>query len=177
MAVNLSEEGRQQRRLGRWMILVGWLLLLGLLTMLFQSLLDKQYNPNTTPVVLSSDEGSREIVLKRNRSGHYVATGEINGHEVVFLLDTGATSVAVPERLADKIGLQRGMPGVSRTANGNVKVWSTRIDSVSLGGIEQRNISASILPSMAGDEVLLGMSFLKHLELVQRGDQLTLRQY
>ncbi|PLY13020.1 MAG: TIGR02281 family clan AA aspartic protease [Sedimenticola sp.] len=177
MSSHLPDQSTGQRRLGKWLMLASWISLIILLTMLFRSLLDDQYNPNTSPVVMSAEEGAREIVLQRNRHGHYVATGKINGHDVVFLLDTGATAVAVPEQLADQLGLQRGMPGVSRTANGNVQVWSTRIERISLGGIEQRNVRASILPNMPANEVLLGMSFLKHLELLQRGDQLTLRQY
>ena len=119
--------------------------------------------------------GNIQVTLQRNRAGHYLAGGQINGQPVVFLLDTGATDVAVPETLANRLGLERKYRSVSRTANGNVTIWSTRLDSVNLGGILRRNVRASILPNMAGNEVLLGMSFLKHLELVQRGDALTLR--
>ena len=60
------------------------------------------------------------------------------------------------------------------TANGVISVYATRLDRVQLGGIEQRNVPASINPFMADDTVLLGMSFMQHLELVQRDGQLTL---
>ena len=117
------------------------------------------------------------MILDRNRAGHYVANGFINGSSVTFLLDTGATDVAVPETLASSLGLKKGLPFVSQTANGTVTSWRTRLDEVRIGTIVLTDVRASILPSMTGMDVLLGMSFLKQLELVQRGETLTLRQY
>jgi aspartyl protease family protein len=95
---------------------------------------------------------------------------------VTFLLDTGATDVAVPQRLAARLGLEKGHASRSRTANGVVTTWRTVLDEVGIGPVRLQDIRASILPSMAGSEVLLGMSFLKRLELVQKGESLTLRQ-
>jgi len=164
-------------RLGRWMIMAAWLALLALLTLFFSSFLERQANPNKNPTGSVDSEGVREVILMRNRAGHYVADGSINGKRATFLVDTGATDVAVPLDLAQRLGLARGRSSVSRTANGNVKTWSTRLDEVRLGPLSMRNVRASILPGMKGDDVLLGMSFLKHLELVQRGRKLTLRQY
>ena len=115
------------------------------------------------------------MVLKRNRAGHYVASGRINGEPVVFLVDTGATDVALPLSLAHRLGLTLGAERVSKTANGNVRTWSTRLDSVGLGGLTARGVSAAVMPNMPGEEVLLGMSFLKRFELLQRGKTLTLR--
>jgi aspartyl protease family protein len=103
-----------------------------------------------------------------------VAPGSINGVAVTFLLDTGATYVAVSSGLADKAGLQRGMQAQSRTANGVVRSWLTRIDQMQLGPIEMRDVKATILPSMPDDEVLLGMSFIKHLTLKQQGGELVI---
>ena len=99
------------------MSIIAWIVLLGMMTAFFQGKLNDQSNPNRTVDSSRSDDGRAEVVLQRNRMGHYVANGTINGVSVTFLLDTGATA-----------------------------------------------------------EVLLGMSFLKHLEMVQRGDTLTLRQ-
>jgi aspartyl protease family protein len=56
-----------------------------------------------------------------------------------------------------------------------VQTWSTRLDSVSLGGLTAERVPATVLPGMEGDEVLLGMSYLKRFELIQRNDTLTLR--
>jgi aspartyl protease family protein len=65
---------------------------------------------------------------------------------------------------------------MSKTANGNVRTWTTRLDSVDLGGLTARGVRASVLPNMPGNEVLLGMSYLKRFELTQRGNTLTLRR-
>ncbi|WP_316366951.1 retropepsin-like aspartic protease family protein [Candidatus Thiodiazotropha sp. CDECU1] len=164
----------ERQRFGRWMILFAWLLLLLLLTLLFSQWLDKRNNPNRDLQVTTIGGGKTGVVLQRNRAGHYVAPGRINGIDVTFLLDTGATYVAVSSSLAERAGLQRGMPMQSRTANGVVRSWLTRIDRLQLGPIEMREVKATILPSMPDGEVLLGMSFLKHLSLRQQGGELVI---
>ena len=163
------------QRLGKGMTFAAWALGLALLTLLFSDQLERQQNPNRNVQAEVGARGSRELVLKRNRAGHYVAGGSINGFPVTFLLDTGATDVAIPEQVARRIGLERGRRSISRTAAGDVMTWSTRLRSVDLGGLKLNTIPATILPEMLGDQVLLGMSYLKRLELVQRGDTLTLR--
>jgi aspartyl protease family protein len=156
------------------MILGAWLLLILLLTLLFSQWLEKQKNPNRVLNISASENGKVAVVLKRNRAGHYVAPGFINGIAVTFLIDTGATYVAVSSSLADKAGLQRGMSAQSRTASGVVRSWLTVIDQLQLGPIEMRDVRATILPSMPDDEVLLGMSFLKHLTLKQQDGELVI---
>lgn len=164
-------------RFGRGMLVAAWVLALVLLTWLFEDQIARQINPNPNPRGQIDAAGTREVVLQRNRQGHYVANGMINGNRVRFLLDTGATDVAVSEPLANALRLPRGPGAFSETANGVVAVWRSKLASVRLGAIELRDVRASILPSMdASDHVLLGMSFLKRLELTQRGDTLTLRQ-
>ncbi len=92
------------------------------------------------------------------------------------MLDTGATTVSVPAAVAHRLGLKRGPPVLSNTANGTITTYLTRLASVSVGDITLHNVKANINPHMGGNEVLLGMSFLKHLEFTQRGDTLTLKQ-
>ena len=163
--------------LGKGMIFAAWVLLLALLTLFFGGVLERRENPNSNPVGRVSEQGVREVVLERNAQGHYVASGTINGYPVVFLLDTGATDVAVSEALADRLGLEKRGGAFSHTANGVVAVWQTTLDRVKLGVIELRNVRATILPDLKpADQVLLGMSFLKKLELIQRDGVLTLRQ-
>jgi len=159
------------------MIVLMWLALLAMFAVLFDDFLQRQENPNQQVVSRIDSRGLAETRLQRNRYGHYVASGAINGHSVQFLLDTGASDVSVPESVAQRLALARGPAHYASTANGTVRVYATRLDSVRLGEIELRNVRASINPFMDGDDVLLGMSFLKNLELVQRGDTLTLRQY
>lgn len=158
------------------MIILGWITLLGLLTAYFSEYLSKQNNPNED-LALTRTTDYNEIRLQRNRYGHYVASGEINHHPVTFMLDTGATNISIPEKIAKKLNLKAGFPMTVETANGNIEVYSTILDQVSLGGIELQNISASINPYMQSDETLLGMSFLKYLHFSQEGDQLLIRQY
>jgi aspartyl protease family protein len=162
-------------RLGKGMLFGAWGVGFIIVVLLFQGYLERARNPNHDPQVEIGPGGAAQIVLRRNRSGHYLADGTINGHPVVFLLDTGATQVALPLPLARKLGVALRQGGVGRTANGDVQTWATRLDEVNLGGLLVRGVAATVLPGMEGDEVLLGMSYLKHFELLQRGDTLTLR--
>ncbi len=158
------------------MIAFAWLLIIGILTAYFSGWLGEQRNPNQSIETLVSAGGITEVVLKQNRYGHYVASGQINGVSATFLLDTGATDVSVPADLAMEAGLEPGPPARAQTAAGVITTRMTRIDRVELGGIVLRDVRAHINPRMRGNEVLLGMSVLRQLEFTQRGDELTLRQ-
>jgi len=162
-------------RLGKGMTYAAWLLVLALLTFGFNDWLNTQRNPNHN-VRSAVVDGGAQIVLERNRYGHYNASGRINGQPVEFMLDTGATLVAVPAKLAGRLGLVRGAPAQVKTANGTAVAYATRLASVRLGDIELHDVRAHISPAMDGDEVLLGMSVLKKLEFSQHGTRLTLRQ-
>jgi aspartyl protease family protein len=164
-------------RIGRVMGFAAWVVGLALLMMLFNGIIERQTNPNAAPSAEITDTGLPQVVLRRNRAGHYVAGGRINGEPVVFMVDTGATDVALPLPLARRLGLRLRPGGVSVTANGRVETWRTHLDSVDLGGLVLRDVRASVLPNMPGNEVLLGMSYLKHLELIQRDGTLTLRPH
>lgn len=156
------------------MVLLGALLLIGFLTFVFNYLLEKQQNPNKN-LPAYGKSGETEVVLMRNRGGHYLAPGQINGQTVDFLLDTGATEISIPLGVSNRLRLKRGAPSYVQTANGTVPVYDTRLDSVSLGNIKMNNLRAHINPHMQGDTVLLGMNFMKHLELLQSGDRLIIR--
>ena len=175
---NQQEDGvREQRRMGLIMQALAWLVLLGLGIFFFSDLLDKQYNPNQSLQTRYGEEGAREVILQRNKFGHYVTSGQINGHPVTFILDTGATGVAVPASVAKRLGLQRGQAYRTQTANGVGTSYAARLDQVSVGGILLEDVQAGITPGLKTEEVLLGMSFLKHIEFSQRGDTLILRQH
>lgn len=145
------------------------------LTFMFDGVLDNQLNPNQLPAS-SANGGVREVLLQQNRQGHYVAGGQINDIPVTFLLDTGATDVAIPATVAQRAGLQPGLQTRASTANGAVTVYATRVDTLVLGNIVLHDITASITPTMAGDTILLGMSALRQIEFTQQGNSLTLRQ-
>lgn len=165
---------QENRRLGSYMIYLMWIVLLAVAALLLEGWLDRRHNPNSRIEILASPDGRTEIILKRNTYGHYVASGFINGRDALFFLDTGATDVVIPAGIADQYGLKRGPSHQAHTANGVITVYSTRLDSIQLGPLGMRDIRASINPHMDGDSILLGMSFLKHLHITQRGDQLIL---
>jgi aspartyl protease family protein len=160
--------------IARNMAIIASILLIGLMTLLFSDLLDKQNNPNQNVSLSVDSDGNRAIRLTRNAFGHYVASGAINGTEALLLLDTGATEVSVPEALARRAGLKRGAQVPVSTAAGVSYVHRTQIKELRLGPLIQRDVPATINPHMAGDEVLLGMSFLRHLTFTQQGDTLIL---
>jgi len=118
-------------------------------------------------------DGNVMVVLQRDRSGHFSAKGEINDQQVHFLVDTGATDVAVSESVARSLGLEFGPDIVVSTAAGPVRGWVTRLDSVRVGVLLLRNVRATITPGL-GEQSLLGMSFLKHFSIVQEGDTLVI---
>lgn len=163
------------KRAGRVMWVLAWGAGLLLATHFFGNWEERQRNPNQTPQSVHG-EGYVEVSLAGNRQGHYLLDGQIDGQPVTFLLDTGATAVAIPEALARKLGLERGAPITLSTANGRATGHRTRLDSLRLGDIVLRDVAALIAPGMDGDEVLLGMSALKQLEFSQKGGTLVLRQ-
>ncbi len=173
----MSEQSRQQtRRMGKGMIYAAWVLVFILMVWLFDVMETGKRNPNQKVRTHVLAGGQKEIVLQSSRYGHYVTTGRINNEKVTFLVDTGASYVSVPQHVARKAGLQKGRPIAATTANGVVVVYATTLDTISIGDITLYDIKADINPHMQGDEVLLGMSFLRHLSVSHADGQLTIRQ-
>ena len=162
-------------RAGTAMTAAAWLLFLAMLFGVFDYLVSQRDNPNQN-IVTTLNGVQKEVVLHRNPHGHYVTNGMINNHEVIFLLDTGATDIAIPESIANSIGLIKGHEVYIKTANGNTAAYRSRLDSVAIGEIKRYDLSATILTNMSGKEILLGMNFLKHFEIIQKGKTLTIRQ-
>lgn len=162
-------------RAGRIMLILAWAAGLFLATQFFSQWERRQENPNAV-VTSQQHEGYIEVKLVGNGQGHFVASGQINGRPVDFMLDTGATDVAIPTRLAERLGLEKGSPVTLSTANGRSEGYRTRLDRVQLGDIVLRDVRALVAPGLDGEQVLLGMSALKQLEFTQRGGTLLLRQ-
>ena len=157
-------------RSGRWL---PWLAVLGLMmgfTALYQAMIPGGGGLLRTEVT----SAGAIIELQRDRGGHYRVPGEINGHAVTFLVDTGATDVAVSERAARAMGLDFGPRTMVMTAAGPAPAWRTRLELVSAGALQRENVRAMITPGR-GSEVLLGMSFLRHFEMRQQGDRLVIQ--
>jgi aspartyl protease family protein len=130
------------------------------------------------PVSVASKTGpsaGTRIVLTAGSGGHFVSTGQINGANVRFLVDTGATEVSMSAQEADRIGLQyrSGQPIVMSTANGTVQGFQIYLTSVRLGEVEIYNVQA-IVTANPMPFVLLGNSFLTRFQLKQENNSLTL---
>jgi aspartyl protease family protein len=160
--------------IGKGMMIIAFILLLGLFSFFFQGVLEEQYNPNQK-INSSVNNQLVEIQLQQNRMGHYVTSGTINGIKTVFLFDTGATYVAIPEKFARKLKLPKGRRITISTANGTSIGYQTLLSEVTLGQIKLHDIKAIITPGL--NEILLGMSVLKQLEFTQRGEKMIIRQY
>jgi len=163
------------KRAGRVMLVLAWGAALLLATKFFGDWEDAQRNPNRVPESLHGSDYV-EVHLASSRQGHYMAGGSINGEEVTFLLDTGASQVAIPAEVAQRLGLVAGAAITISTANGRATAHRTRLARLQLGDIVLTDVDALIAPGMGRDDVLLGMSALKQLEFTQRGGTLMLRQ-
>ena len=168
-------QGDMPQRTGRIFAWLTWVLLLGFLYWFFEDKLEQQFNPNANPESQRVN-GTVEVQLQQNRAGHYVANGYINQQQVLFLLDTGATQVAIPQLVAEQLQLPRGQQLIVNTANGQATAYRTQLDTLTLGDISLQDVDATIVPGMLGEQILLGMSALKQLEFTQRGQTLTIRQ-
>ena len=157
---------------GKIMLTIAWVLIMGGVYWFVNGWEAQQATPNTARV-LNLPQG--DLTLARNRAGHYVAEGEINGRRVTFLLDTGATWVALPLALGRELGLKRGAAVTLQTANGPAVGYLTRLESVRLGPLELRDVAAVMADGLDTEAVLLGMSFLKRVEFTQRDGALILR--
>lgn len=104
----------------------------------------------------------------------FMGQGAINGKDVSFLADTGASMVVIPERIATMLGLKKGAAMPVKTGGGIVVNYRAAIDTISLGEIELHNVEAAINPSMREDFVLLGMNALNLLEMQWGKDKLVL---
>jgi aspartyl protease family protein len=163
------------KRAGRVFMVLAWCAALFLATRFFGQWEARQQNPNVV-VTSQQGEGFIEVKLASNTQGHFVASGQINGQAVNFMLDTGATDVAIPAEMAERLKLEQGFGVTLSTANGRAEGYRTRVDRLQLGDIVLRDVRAIVVPGLDGNQVLLGMSALNKLEFTQRGGTMLLRQ-
>lgn len=167
-------------KLGKGFAWIAWLLVLAVIYLLFDEAIRDKLNPNQQLQSSINPQGLAQVVLTRNSQGHYVGTLKLNGVDAIFLLDTGATMVAVSTEVAARTGMQQGRAYQVNTANGITTAYQSSINELKLGDIVLRDLPASIVPNLAttkgSTEILLGMSALKHLEFAQQANQLQLIQ-
>ena len=116
-----------------------------------------------------------QIVMTAGSGGHFVSAGSINGQPVTFLVDTGATLVALSQAEADRLGVRYrdGERGMAQTANGLVPVHRARLQSVRIGDVQVFDVEATVVP-MQMQQILLGNSFLVRFQMRRENDTLTL---
>ena len=118
-------------------------------------------------VAMASQTGARTLNIPRDSRGHFATEGRIDGQRINFMVDTGASVIALNESSAARFGL-RPTPGqynaTVTTANGTIKAARTRLAMVEVGGLVVRDVDAMVLPDEALSENLLGLSFLSKLK-------------
>lgn len=119
-----------------------------------------------------------ELIVPRSRDGHYYLTLTINGAEVRFVADTGATNMVLSPADAAAVGIDVGALNFmhrAETANGTVEIARTRLDSVVLGPFADRDVTAWV-NGAAMEGSLLGMDYLGMFEISIAGDRMVLRR-
>ena len=120
-----------------------------------------------------------EVQVWRNTTGMYTTVGSINGLPVSFLVDTGATQVAMNAAQARRLGIDyhvTGSPAEVTTASGVERAWLVMLDSVKVGDLEVRNVPAVVLEGAQPKVTLLGMSYLGRMEINNDGRLMTLKK-
>ena len=135
-------------------------------------LADNIQNPNKA---WRLGDNANSVMLKRGLDGHYRAEALINNQKVNVLIDTGATGVAISQRVADKLGLKSIEAIRTETANGESVGYMVRLQSVKVGGVEANNVAAMIAPGLDGD-ALLGMSYLGRMDVRLFRNEMTIKQ-
>ncbi len=126
------------------------------------------------PVVRAIENGRAEIVVPVARDGHYYIDGEINGHSLTFLVDTGASYIAVGSDFARRAQLPAGTTGFFNTANGSVEGRIVRNLQVRADLFEIHGVTVAVMPGRI-EYGLLGQNFLQYFDVNQSDGKLVLR--
>ena len=115
------------------------------------------------------------VTLAADTRGHFVVSGALNGGSMRFLVDTGATLVAIPAREATRLGIdyKKGQPGMAQTAAGPTPAYRVRFDTVQIGDITINQVDGMVIEAGL-DIALLGMTFLNRTEMKREGQTMTL---
>jgi aspartyl protease family protein len=114
-----------------------------------------------------ASSGQRIVSIGRDHRGHFKAHGRIDGRQVSFMVDTGASVIALTEREADRLGIRPARSAFTssvQTANGVVRAAPVTLSSVDIGGLVVRDVRALVVPGRGLAENLLGLSYLTRLK-------------
>jgi len=151
--------------------LVLWLAIFGVMYLF----MDAKIQPQVATVT-SLDMARGEIMIPRSRDGHYYVSGAINGRPLTFMVDTGASTVVISADLAAKIGLAGGVSTTFKTAGGMVLGETVPDQTIEAGGLQLKGLRVGVMKQMdQRDYALLGQNFLRHIDVIQSGDQMVLR--
>ncbi|HUR89966.1 MAG TPA: retropepsin-like aspartic protease [Ramlibacter sp.] len=125
----------------------------------------------------SAPGSGSKIVLTAGSGGHFMTPGRINGQQVQFMVDTGATAIAMGEAEATRLGVKykEGRVGISSTANGPVTTYVVKLASVRVGDVEVREVDAMVVPAFM-PYILLGNSFLGRFQMKRENDLMVLER-
>ena len=131
--------------------------------------------PQVAAATTPSVSGVANQRITRSFDGHFYVTAQVNGVPIRFMIDTGASMVALSAEDADRARVPMdGQVGIARGAGGDVELTQTRIDSITVGGLTARAVRGAVIDQL--DHSLLGQTFLSQLQSVEiSGDTMTLR--
>ena len=123
----------------------------------------------------SGTSGAQNVTLLAGAGGHVLAEGMVNGGAVRFVVDTGATLVALPGSDASRLGIdyRKGEAGTIQTAAGPTPAYRVKLNTVRIGGIELNNVDGVVIENGL-PVALLGMSFLNRVEMKQESGRMTM---
>ena len=137
-------------------------------------------SPRKASTETVAQASGRSLDIPRDARGHFQTDGRIDGQRVNFMIDTGASLVALNEKSAAQFGLRPSRSDYNATvttANGTIKAARTRLAMIELGGLVVRDVDAVVLPDEALSENLLGLSFLSKLKRFEyAGGKMVLEQ-
>jgi aspartyl protease family protein len=121
--------------------------------------------------------GRQSVTLYADSRGHFIAEGSVNGIPVRFMVDTGATVIALPASDARRLGMDylKGARGMVQTANGPAPAYRVQLDVVKLGGVQLNSVEAIVI-EQGLNVALLGMSFLNRVEMRREGELMMLNR-
>ena len=115
------------------------------------------------------------VTLQADGRGHFITEGKINGGSIRFMVDTGASMIAIGIGDARRLGINysNGRRGYVNTANGATTAYYVKLDVVDIRGVTANNVDAVVLETLGG-VALLGMSYLNRMEMQRSGESMTL---